>query len=406
MREHERSGTEVFDGLRGFAILWVLCYHTWLFSWYTPSLRVFGWDAPVSVLPRVGYLGVDLFFLISGFCLFVPEARAAILGASALGLRAFAWRRVMKIVPSYALALLVTMPLAIQYLPAAREVWPALFNHVFFVQNFYDDAFGKTNSVFWSLAIEVQFYLIFPALAWVFRRAPLPTAAGMIGCAVGYRYALATCCLEDEIVMRQLPAYLDLFACGMLAAYAVTWLHSRYPTPQRMRLMATALALGVAAGTFLLLQTCDAVQYTPGGRERWDLLGRSELAMLLAAFSVASCFAVRMWRAVIANPVLVFLSLVSYNVYLWHTLILIWMWKHGVPRATTADPHADDHWKFFYITFGWSAVLLVSTAITYFIERPLLGTIKPHAFAFDWQRLRRRPVSVPATPLGLPETHT
>jgi len=406
VREHEQSGTEVFDGLRGVAILWVLAYHTWLFSWFTPYLKAFGHDVPVSVIPRVGYLGVDLFFLISGFCLFIPDARAAVLGSSTQPLRTFAWRRAVKIVPSYALALLVTVPFALAYLRGPSELWPALVNHAAFVQNFYDDAFGKANSVFWSLAIEVQFYLVFPLLAWTFRRAPLPTAAAMVGGALFYRSWFAGCCLEDEVIMRQLPAYLDVFACGMLAAYAVTWLHARYPTPQRARAAATVIAFGLAAVIFALLQTCDAVQYAPHGRARWDLFGRTELAGLMGAFAVASCFAMRFWRAIIANPVLVFLSIVSYNMYLWHTLILIWLWKHDVPHAATPNPHDDDHWKFAYIALGWSAVLAVSTAVTYFIERPLLATIKPHTFAFDWSRLVRRPVSVTRASLGTRERRT
>ncbi len=406
MREHERSGTEVFDGLRGFAILWVLAYHTWLFSWFTPYVKAFGHDVPVSVIPRVGYLGVELFFLISGFCLFIPDARAAILETSSLELRSFAWRRAVKIVPSYALALMVTVPFALEYLHGTDQVWPALVNHATFVQNFYDDAFGRANSVFWSLAIEVQFYFIFPALAWIFRRAPLPTAVAMIAGGLLYRLSFAGCCLEDEIVMRQLPAYLDVFACGMSAAYAVTWLHSRYPTPRVARVTATFVALGLAAAIFALLQTCDAVQYTLHGRARWDLFGRTELAALMGGFAVASCFAVRLWRAIVANPVLVFLSIISYNMYLWHTLILIWLWKHDVPRAATPNPHDDDHWKFAYMALGWVLVLGVSSAITYFVERPLLATIKPHTFAFNWRRLLRPRVSATPAPLATRETRT
>ncbi|MDP9023991.1 MAG: acyltransferase family protein, partial [Candidatus Eremiobacteraeota bacterium] len=74
MRNHARIGTEPLDGLRGIAILLVLWYHTWLFSWYTPTLKIFGLELPVDVPARVGYLGVDVFFVISGFVLFFPHA--------------------------------------------------------------------------------------------------------------------------------------------------------------------------------------------------------------------------------------------------------------------------------------------------------------------------------------------
>jgi len=52
-----------------------------------------------------------------------------------------------------------------------------------------------------------------------------------------------------------------------------------------------------------------------------------------------------------------------------------------------ANPHDDDHWKFVFITLGWTLSIGIASAITYFVERPLLGTIRPQSFAFDWQRL-------------------
>ncbi len=104
MRDHVRSGTEAIDGLRGIAILLVLFYHTWLFSWFTPAVAVLGVSLPVDVLPRNGYLGVDLFFTISGFVLFFPHALRALGGGGAQNLRDYAFRRFIKIVPSYVLA--------------------------------------------------------------------------------------------------------------------------------------------------------------------------------------------------------------------------------------------------------------------------------------------------------------
>ena len=406
MQEHERSGTEIVDGLRGFAILWVLCYHTWLFSWYTPQLRVLGWDVPVDVLPRTGYLGVDLFFAISGFCLFVPAARRAVSGAAEPSLEAWLARRALKIFPSYAIAVLATIPFALPLVGAQGEVWRALAVHFTFVHSFYVDAFGRANSVFWSLALEVQFYVIFPALAWVFRRSPFVTAAAMIALALGYRLHFAPCCLRDEIVVRQLPAFLDVFACGMLAAYAVVWAQRHGAWLVKRRILTTLAALALLATTFILLQTCNAVQYIPGGRERWDIYGRTLFAMLTGAFIFCASFALRSLRAALANPVLTFLSLVSYNLYLWHTLLMIYMWKHRIPPTAAADPHSDGHWQFSYIVSGWTASIAVATLITYFIERPLLGLVKPHDFAFDWARIARRFSVRRKPPIATPETRT
>jgi peptidoglycan/LPS O-acetylase OafA/YrhL len=261
---------------------------------------------------------------------------------------------------------------------------------VFFVQNFWNDGFGSVNSVFWSLAIEVQFYLFFPALAVVFRRAPLRCAAAMTLLAVAYRYAVAGCCLQVEPVTRQMPAFLDVFACGMLAAYAVVWLRLRRSGLEQYRWAFTLLALACAGSLFVLLQGADAVTYENGGRERWILAHRTLFALTTGLLAVASCFAAGWWRKLLANPVLVGLSILSYNLYLWHTLVLLWLVAHHVPRAATPNPHDDLHWKLVFIALGWSASLAISAAVTYFIERPLLGTVRPQAFAFDWPAFARR----------------
>ncbi len=384
VREHVRSGTEAVDGLRGIAILLVVAYHSWLFSWLTPELAVFGHSLPVDVLARDGYLGVDLFFAISGFVLFFPHALRA-LGQSVQveSLREFARRRFLKIVPSYAIALIATLFFSIEYIPHTALL-TNFFTHALFVQNFFDDGFGIANSVFWSLAIEVQFYLIFPLVAWAFRRLPIPTAVALFAIAFVYRHVVGECCLGDQTIYRQLPAYLDLFASGMLAAYGVVWVRVRSaPIPAWVFTLAAAAC---AVGAFRIMQSADAVQYTVLGAQRWDLAGRTFVALAAGGLIACSCLAGRIWRRALANPITSFLGIVSYNVYLWHTLLMIWMWKHDFPHAATANPQNDPAWKVPYIAIGWTATLVVATAITFFVERPLLATIKPQRFAFDWKR--------------------
>jgi len=301
-------------------------------------------------------------------------------------------------VPSYFLALAVTTIATLGTLPTAQQVLSELSMHVLFIPNFFTDPLGQNNSVFWSLGVEVQFYLIFPALAWGFRRWPLAIALLMTLAALGYRYAVAPCCLELEPVNRQVPAFLDVFAGGMLAAYGVVWIRHRFAGVQRYAWLFTIGAFATGCLWFALIQSLNDVFYAPAGREHWVLAFRTLLAFAMAAFVFCSCLALRFWRALIANRVLVFLSLISYNLYLWHTLVMIWMWKHGVPKAATLDPHLDDHWKPVYVLSSWAAVLAVSIAVTYFFERPLLGTLRPQPFAFDWKSLLRRSRSVPVQP--------
>jgi len=395
MRAHVAMRTEVVDGLRGLAIVFVVCYHTWLFSWYTPSARVFGHELPVDTLPRVGYLGVDLFFVISGFCLTVPLARAMVDGTPRPTWRDFYLARALKIVPSYLVVLAATVPLALEGSHAGSHVASALLAHVAFAQTFWTDPFGRVNSVLWSIAIEVQFYAVFPLVACAFVRAPWITALGGILLAGTYRAYFAACCLQVETVSRQLPAFADLFACGMAAAYAHLWCRRRAPWFERNAWPGTLVAAGAAAVAWRLLRAADAVQYVAAGRESWELLGRTWLALDLGIFIVAASLSVRVVRAVLANGALVFLSLVSYNLYLWHTLLLIWLWHHNVLHAATPDPHNDNAWKLRYIAIGWSACLAVATAITYVFERPLLCLRRPHAFALNWRSILGRGVRPP-----------
>ncbi len=405
MSRHERAGTETLDGLRGLAIVLVFGYHTWLFSWYTPR-----W--PFDVIARTGYLGVELFFLISGFCLFYPYARHALGDGPRQSLGDFAFRRFIKIVPSYFVALAVTAIVALPILRGPGALAVPLAQHALFVNNWFDDDFGTINSVFWSLGIEVQFYLVFPLLAIAFALRPVAAAAAMVGMALAYRFGLAGCCIDHETLVRQVPAYLDLFGLGMLAAYAVVFAR-RVPWVERGRPVFTALALVAAVALFALLSSANAVQYEPLGRERWELAGRTLLGVAGATLIVASCLGARWWRALLANPILVFLSLLSYNLYLWHALIEIWLVRHNLPHSANTTAHDDAAWRPWFIAISIIASLAISAGLTYFVERPLLGSVRRQSFAFDWAAVWRRVLSRRTTrpeaagsSLAAPETRT
>lgn len=391
LRLHASSGTEVVDGLRGLAVLLVVGFHTWLYSWLTPSLTLFGINIPVAIVPTSGYLGVELFFLVSGFCLCFPYARARLEGTRAPGIREFAERRFMKIVPSYALALGATAFVSLAAFSHPGDLLWALLNHALFFNNSYDDPFGQTNAVFWSLAVEVQFYLIFPFVVRAFVRRPIGVTLGLAAVALVYRFSTAGCCLGRETITRQLPAFLDVFACGMFAAYALVFLRTRVPEGARTRAFATLLAAGLAVIAFTLLgQASAALSVSPNGREHWLLVNRTLLAAVGGATIVASSFAAGWWRAALGNPVLVFLSLVSYNLYLWHTLVAIWLLGHKIPPSAIGDPHGDPVWKPIYVACVLTASLVISTAITYFIERPLLSRRAPLPFSFEYRRSDQR----------------
>jgi peptidoglycan/LPS O-acetylase OafA/YrhL len=268
---------------------------------------------------------------------------------------------------------------------------PVFAQHALFINDFFDDKLGYANSVFWSLAIEGQFYVIFLAIAWAFRRQPIVTPIVMVALAIAFRTTVAAHGqVQDEPIYRQLPAFLDVFAAGMFAAYAVVWVRTHARATAWLAIAGTFGAIGSLVCIWLLFANANTIQYDPGGPEKWDVVNRTYVAWSFAALAFSSSFAFGFWRRLVANPLSVFFSLISYNLYLWHTLVMIWFWRGDKLPHAVPDMHSDDHWKFLFIALSWPIAIGISTAITYFIERPLITLVVPQTFSFDWSRFVKR----------------
>jgi len=363
----------VMDGLRGIAILLVVLFHYWQLSFWRIPVPGTG-DRTFESVQYSGFLGVELFFFLSAFCLFYPHAKAMAGLGPVPGLRHFAYRRAIKIVPSYVLALFV---LGVFYADLYPSTLPEgkladLAMHLGFMHNWTEQTQGSFDGVLWSLGVEVQFYVLFPALARVFRRSPWLTAVGMIAVALWYRWweregSLAQLPFREH----QLPAYVDLFALGMLAAYLLVWIREREAAALRLRHAFTAIAVTATVLTLLMFDWLHAVRYDAPASV-WQSQNRIWVGLLFATVAVASVFATGAWRRVLANRVLLFLSAISYNLYIWHQAVGVLIRKRGWWAADTPTPTDDPHWRWTYTLVGIGSSILVATVITYAFERPLL----------------------------------
>jgi peptidoglycan/LPS O-acetylase OafA/YrhL len=363
----------VLDGLRGIAILMVLWYHVWQLSWLSTSVTVLGRHLDAQFIPETGFLGVELFFFISGFVLFYPYARHVFEGKRLQTAGQFAYRRFIKIVPSYLIVLIVLVPIvAHDFGSAANTAWQ-VFTHALFIHTWFYDTMSSINGVLWSLGIEVQFYVIFLLLALAFRKWPLWTFLGMLTTALIYRHLLEACCIADYTKMNQLPAYIDLFAAGMMAAYLFVFLKVKVANVERYALGFTGVALAMAAVFYFMQHNLFEVRYQDQGFEIWKADNRTYLGLVFLAFTVASLLAAGWWRAVLANKILFFFSIISYNLYLWHAAIARYLFEHRIPAPLTPDPHNDPYWAWLYTFTAVLAGVIVATAITYLFERPLLN---------------------------------
>lgn len=159
------------DGLRFVAIAIVVLHHI---SNYV-FLKVYHEDRSI---PTASYLiegrwGVPLFFVISGFIVALPFARSILQGARPVRLRDYFTRRVSRLEPPYIISLLILFPLvlAVQHSTARSQI-AHLIASMLYIHNLAYGSLSTINPVTWSLEAEIQFYLIAPLLAQVYRFAP------------------------------------------------------------------------------------------------------------------------------------------------------------------------------------------------------------------------------------------
>lgn len=382
----------VLDGLRGIAILLVLWFHAWQQSWLRADVPLFGQTLNFNWIPETGFLGVDLFFFVSGFCLFYPYARTLFDGRAKQTLGDYAWHRARKILPSYVVAIVVLVALGFAKFGSWQEAARHIGLHLAFIHTWVPDAYGSINGAFWSLGVEVQFYVMFPLLCWAAMRLPWPTFAAMCLAAVAYRtslHGLAGTPFSDAV--SQVFGTLDLFAAGMAAAYAYRLISVRHPKLAGNAWLWTLVALaGCIAVEILSLGLFDrrALHDWASG---WYVLGRTPLALSFFVLTLGSLFAVRWWRALLANPALAFLSVVSYNLYLWHPVVASYLRTQPIfPWHATMPLEALNSQRLAYALLTIACSIAFAAIPTFALERPLLRLRRP--------RCGRRPAAFPAAP--------
>jgi peptidoglycan/LPS O-acetylase OafA/YrhL len=158
--------------LRAIAILWVMQYHLDSYGLALPQLSAYGW------------MGVDLFFVLSGYLIGWQLLRPYTCGQQA-NWRQFFLRRALRVLPAYLVVLLLYFAI-----PAWREsegiqpLWQFL---TFTVNLFPDYLHSRAFSHAWSLSVEEHFYLLLPPVVWLLARRPTQakTAAVMLGLLIG-----------------------------------------------------------------------------------------------------------------------------------------------------------------------------------------------------------------------------
>jgi len=208
------------DGLRAVAALWVVFYHCYV-CFYEKAV---GPKGPWLWLMSWGHLGVPMFLVISGFCLAMPFLAA---GTALVDILAFLRRRALRILPPYylvmgTLAALFQIP-ALQELSGQEPIGLRdVLTHFFMIHNVLGDHIFRISGPFWSIALEWQFYLVFPGLMLGMRFPRLAGAAVLLVACYSWVTAPADVAWAWRFVNWHASFSLaPIFFLGMLAAHVV-----------------------------------------------------------------------------------------------------------------------------------------------------------------------------------------
>jgi peptidoglycan/LPS O-acetylase OafA/YrhL len=379
----------LLDSVRAIAALSVLVFHAGFWS----DITLTG-SALAPFLSRLD-VGVTIFFVLSGFLLYRPFVRARLEGSPPPRATAYGWRRALRILPAYWVALTVialAIPKPDTFQPDHAVAYYGL------LQIYGDLALGGITQA-WTLCVEVTFYALLPLWALALRRLPATVRSELIALAVlaaaGTAWILAAVLSAPDPdhantgrMLLWLPAYLDHFALGMALAVvsvagaprALEWVGRR---PWVAWAAAAAAFVVVAVGIGLSPENrLDAPMTAAQTVARHWLYAAVAVGVLLpAVFGPPGQGAV---RRLLGQRWLLYLGVISYGIYLWHNAAM---------EKVAGAVGRDGTWGDFalYLASGVLAAVVLAAVSWKLLERPIL-------------RLKRL-VPDRATPVRDPESH-
>jgi peptidoglycan/LPS O-acetylase OafA/YrhL len=337
------------DSLRGFAVILVIISH-----WFSS-------DHFLNRYTNNGTIGVTLFFVLSGFLItgILLNYRAEIdqkeITLKQI-LKIFYIRRALRIFPIY--YILIFVMLIFQFSMMKQGFWW----HFFYLSNVYFWLLGTFHgslSHFWSLAVEEQFYLIWPLILLLISRRKIPLIL-FVGILSALFYRLNFVNQQNEMARFLLPGSLDSFCIGAIFALVQK---NTYPKLSEVLENNKIQWMG-GMGFFALSQLCIAATISAGLKSALYIFLLS-FAFGFLIFALCSEEQPKSKISFLQNPMLMYIGKISYGLYLFHNFIpfpynlnLSWL-----PIGLT---------HYVAQLFRFSLLILVATASWFFIEKPFL----------------------------------
>lgn len=352
------------DGLRGVAILLVVSFH-YLNNQLTESASSLG--KIIGKATGFGWIGVDLFFVLSGFLIGNIILRY---GHSGSFFKAFYIKRILRIIPNYFLLIFIFLVIAaLPYFSNAvflthGNIIPG-WSYFAMVHNFYMAGFANMGansmSITWSIGIEEQFYLTFPFILLFIRRKHIPwVLVALIALAPFFRSLYADWVSSYVLIWCRM----DALSFGVLGAWLMLDDKAQQLTHKYYQWLLVLLAVDLLIAGFLYAKFGD--------------LGVFKQTFFSVAFLITLLIAINRTGTLLAWAMRIqplrWVGQISYSLYLFHYIILglfhFVILDHAyLGLNTTTDVLVTIGATVFSLFFSWLVYISLESPLVNFGKR-------------------------------------
>jgi len=370
--------------MRFFAIMGVLLlhmnklyspYHEWHVAWNQPPAAIIGHS--INYLFDLGYWGVPLFFVISGFILALPFAKHYLIGTPKPSYGKYILRRLTRLEPPYLICLMISVGVSVLIFgQSLRNVVMENYPSLFYGQGFINQRMPAINPVLWSLEVEVQWYLSLPLFAMMFKVKPaILRRAAFVGLSA-LLYFAGTRVPSPFLVERGFLSFCQYFFVGCILAdvYITNWKSAPTRLPVYDLLLPASLIL-IAA----YLTITDSWASCQGLAFAWPIIFKNTFANLILMPATMLMIYISAFRGVafgriVCNRWITTIGGMCYTLYLYHYLIA----RIVNNRICAHLPATSSQ----YVSIGFAAlVVIIGSGIFVLTEKPFMYRDWPKTLA-------------------------
>jgi peptidoglycan/LPS O-acetylase OafA/YrhL len=290
------------DAIRAIAVIMVICAH---------------WIANEGIQKyNVGYNGVDIFFVLSGFLITTIllkerlEAEKNELSNFKI-IKNFIFRRTLRIFPIYYIFIFSILIIGNKIGTDIKSNFIYYFTYTSNLLFFLNQSWDGIITHLWSLAVEEQFYLLWPwVIVFIPKKMLLPIILFFIALGISSNFAISYSFPGYKHILMLTPTCFDAFGIGAILAY-----FSVFSLDKLINLKTPIIIIGVfVLLVYLLLRYFDIDTFLPR---------RTYLSIFAASLIVFAQYSTNniINRYILSNKILIFIGKISYGIYLFHNIV-------------------------------------------------------------------------------------